>query len=246
LEEGKIILDLGVKPRPITELEFYGGNGEKFLLAYFKFALENAVLGYVGAKAVDAVEALYYAAKARRAGKAAIEMLEAAKKAEGVCFAAGTKVATAEGGKPIEELKEGDEVLSYDPGCGETAWQRVTRVYRRTATEVLDITVEGVQITCTPEHPFWVEADGWTAAKDLKPGTQLLNKDGRTIRVQSILRRVGSFIAYNIEVEHFTATMSRRSVFLSIISASRLDHFRSRILGSVRELIRLWMTLPLA
>jgi RHS repeat-associated protein len=198
LEEGRIIFDLGVKPKPITELEFYGGNGEKFLLAYFKFALENAVLGYIGAKAVDAVEALYQLAKARRAGKAAIEVLERAK---GACFAAGTKVITAEGDKPIEELKEGDDVLSFDSECGEAAWQRVTRVYERTANELLDITAGGVRISCTPEHPFWIANDGWTAAIDLKPGSQLLNREGKNISVQSVRHRKGTVTVYNIEVD---------------------------------------------
>jgi len=75
--------DLGrPKPLPIKEIEWYGGDGERFLLAYFKFALENAVCGYVGAKAVDAVEALYQLAKARRAGKAALALLKAAKEGE--------------------------------------------------------------------------------------------------------------------------------------------------------------------
>jgi len=98
-------------------------------------------------------------------------------------------------------LKEGDEVLSCDPECGEKSWQRVTQVYERTATELLDITVAGVRISCTPEHPLWVEGAGWIAAKQLKPGTQLLKKDGHTVRVESIRHREGSFTVYNVGVE---------------------------------------------
>jgi hypothetical protein len=83
LDTGGIKIDLGKpRPLPIKEIEWYGGDGERFLLAYFKFALENAVCGYVGAKAVDAVEALYQLAKARRAGKAALALLKAAKEGE--------------------------------------------------------------------------------------------------------------------------------------------------------------------
>jgi len=40
------------------------------------------VAGYVGAKAVDALEALYQIAKAKNAGKAAIELLKSAKTGE--------------------------------------------------------------------------------------------------------------------------------------------------------------------
>jgi len=199
LSTAGVEIDLGKPhPIPIKEIEFYGGDGERFLLAYFKFALENAVAGYIGAKSIDAIEALYQLAKAKNAGKAAIELIE---EIRGVCFAGETKVATREGDKPIGELREGDVVLSFDPDCGEPAWQQVTRVYERTAAELLDITVDGVKISCTAEHPFWVEANGWTPAKALKLGARLLSKDGHTLRVQSIRRRTGSFTVHNIEVE---------------------------------------------
>jgi hypothetical protein len=201
LGDARTFFDLGIKPKPFVELEWYGGNGEKFLKAYFAFVLENAVLGFVGAKAVDAVEALYHIAKARRAGKAMLQMLEAAKKAEGVCFPPGTKVTTREGDKPIEELREGDLVLSFDPDCVETLWQHVTRVFQQSATELLDITVDGVKISCTPEHPFWVEGKGWTAAKELKSGTRLCAKNGNSLLVESVGHREGLFAVYNIEVE---------------------------------------------
>jgi RHS repeat-associated protein len=76
-------IDLGKpKPIPIKEIEWYGGDGERFLAAYFKFAAENIVLSAVGAKLVDGIEALIQLAKAKRAGKAALEVLEAAKKTE--------------------------------------------------------------------------------------------------------------------------------------------------------------------
>ena len=45
--------------------------------------------GYVGAKAVDALEALYQIAKAKNAGKAAIELLKSAKTGEEAASATG-------------------------------------------------------------------------------------------------------------------------------------------------------------
>jgi pretoxin HINT domain-containing protein len=188
------------RPVPIKEIEWYGGDGERFLLAYFKFAAENIVLSAAGAKLMDGIEALIQLAKAKRAGKAALEVLEATKKAEGVCFAAGTTVLTEAGYKPIEELKPGDVVLSFDPDCGEPAWQQVTNCYLRTATEVLDIRVESVKISTTPEHPFWVAGRGWTEAKELRAGDILVTKNGRKVKVVSLEARRGQFRVYNIEV----------------------------------------------
>jgi RHS repeat-associated protein len=191
------------RPIPIREIEWYGGDGERFLLAYFKFAAENIVLSAAGAKLMDGIEALIQLAKAKRAGKAALEVLEAAKKAEGVCFALGTMVVTTDGDKPIEELKEGDEVLcTSDPECGEPEWQRVTRVFERSASELVDIRLAGVIISCTPEHPFWLEGRGWAAAEELKQGTELRSRAGSIVRVESLDRREGQFIVYNLEVEN--------------------------------------------
>jgi RHS repeat-associated protein len=186
--------------KEIKEIEWYGGDGEKFLYAYFKFAVENAVLGFVGAKAVDAVEALVALARAKRAGKAAVELLEAAQK-QGVCFEGGTSVATSEGDKPIEEIKEGDLVLSGDPICEESSYERVIKVFVRTARDVLDIRVGGVKISCTSEHPFWVEGEGWKAARELKPGTRLLTKNGKAARVERVGERKGEYKVYNLHVE---------------------------------------------
>jgi hypothetical protein len=56
-------------------------------------------------------------------------------------------------------------------------------------------------ISGTLEHPFWVEGEGWTAAKELKAGSELLTKEGCIARVEAVSRREGKFKVYNFEVE---------------------------------------------
>ena len=58
-------------------------------------------------------------------------------------------------------------------------------------------------ITCTTEHPFWVPGQGWTAAGDLTPGTELTSPDGSMVTVVSNTVQVLAqpVNVYNFEVE---------------------------------------------
>jgi hypothetical protein len=124
----------------------------------------------------------------------------------GQCFVAGTVVQTADGEKRIEDVKEGDIVISANPERGAAAGEqprarRVTRTFGRTASAVVDIRVGVETITATPEHPFWVVGAGWTHAGQLRRGSALLTKDGVVVYVDSVERREGAFKVYNFEVE---------------------------------------------
>jgi RHS repeat-associated protein len=131
------------------------------------------------------------------------------------CFVAGTKVATPQGDKAIEQVQVGELVLAADPEGGAARPQKVTRTFERRAPEVLDIEAGGETITATPEHPFWVEGRGWTAAGDLTGGAALVNKDGKIVRVEAVRQRAGSFPVYNLEVEQaHTYFVSRLAVLV--------------------------------
>jgi Pretoxin HINT domain len=132
---------------------------------------------------------------------------------------AGTKVQTASGEVNIEDIKVGDVVLSSDPERSETvdqpSMQRVTRVYVRTASVILDIQIDGDVVSATPEHPFWVVGKGWQEAGQLERGSQLLTKNGKIVQVGSVNRREGSFKVHNFEVEHsHTYFVSRQGILV--------------------------------
>jgi RHS repeat-associated protein len=192
------MLDLGLpRPTPIEEINFWAGAGQQFLASYLKFAGENLAGNLIGAGAVRAISKIFQWAKSSRVARSTLQVLQE----KGYCFVAGTKVITEEGEQAIEKLNVGDKVLSTDPECGETGYKKVVRLFERMADEVVDIFVEGSIITATVDHPFWVEGQGWIAAASLVRGSPLLTKDGTVVRVESIIRRSGSFKVYNFEVE---------------------------------------------
>ena len=83
------------------------------------------------------------------------------------CFVSGTKI----GGKPIEEIKIGEKVLSYCERTGEVVEKTVTRLFKNPAPEKLlklSFRNKGF-LVCTENHPFFVNGE-WIVAKDLKEG----------------------------------------------------------------------------
>ena len=108
------------------------------------------------------------------------------------CFPPGTKVLMADGTtKPIETIKEGDEVLAKDPTSAEKpqAFKVAARLKNYTehlvTIEVEDSAKHLASFKATREHPFWVEGCGWKNAKDLAKGESLSSKDGQPIKVLS-------------------------------------------------------------
>lgn len=72
------------------------------------------------------------------------------------CFVAGTMVLTMQGHIPIEDVREGDLVLTH---LGR--WRRVTATMVRDDAPVREIKAQGVPgVVCTDEHPFYSRARG--------------------------------------------------------------------------------------
>lgn len=109
---------------------------------------------------------------------------------------AGTLVATADGEKPIEEIKVGDQVYATDPETGESGLFTVTDTFSHTAEAVMEIEIGTDRIRATPEHPFWVEGHGWTKAGDLHPGDCVASLEGKCRPVRSLRRIEGHVTVY--------------------------------------------------
>lgn len=85
------------------------------------------------------------------------------------CFVAGTRI----DGKPIETLRPGDSVRSYNHTTNTVEWQTVRAVMCRTTNALLRLrTLSGRDIVCTPNHPFWTGTT-YVRAADLTPGIPL-------------------------------------------------------------------------
>ncbi|MCJ7933280.1 MAG: hypothetical protein MUW56_06485 [Chryseobacterium sp.] len=85
-----------------------------------------------------------------------------------ICFTEGTLVATEKGSRKIEDIKEGNLVWSYNEETGKKELKKVVELYRNTSSSLVKISVNGTEITCTPEHPFYVNGS-WIEAQALIP-----------------------------------------------------------------------------
>jgi len=137
--------------------------------------------------------------------------------AKAVCFVAGTPILTKEGLKPIEKIKQGDKVLSYNEQTKQTEYKTVVRTIVRfaQAENLLLVKVEGEveSLGLTNEHPFYVRIhrardstasendDGeWREAGKLEVGDLIRKADGTWAKVENISDRSTGQLVYNFEV----------------------------------------------
>ena len=121
------------------------------------------------------------------------------------CFVEGTPVETEDGQKPIEEIKEGDMVLSEDPTTGEVAYKTILKTYENETTELVHVHVNGDEIKATPSHYFYSVQFGWTKAADLRAGDVLVLVNGECVVVEWVEHEIleSPVKVYNFEVEDF-------------------------------------------
>ena len=96
-------------------------------------------------------------------------------------------------------------VWAEDPETGERALKRVVRTFLNEKDELVHVQVNGETITCTTEHPFYVQGKGWLAAKDLKLNDKLELQNGEDAFVDAIRREKlpEPIQVFNFEVEDF-------------------------------------------
>jgi len=101
------------------------------------------------------------------------------------CFPRGTLV----DGVPIEDLRVGDFVRSYDHAKGVSEQRRVVRLYSTTPKTLVTVVLDdGRLITCTAGHPFFTGGQ-YVAAVNLKAGDELYGDQAKGVhRLQQTLR----------------------------------------------------------
>ena len=115
---------------------------------------------------------------------------------------------TAHRTKNIEDVAIGDLVVAKDVRTGTLRESKVVRTYQNVVYSRRFILVRGSDntiqtLTTTDGHPFWVEGQGWTQARDLLVDSRLLQSDGSIARVRSTRREYTphGVNMYNIEVD---------------------------------------------
>ena len=177
-------------------------------------------LGSSSALAVGLLNALY-AFKGYRmnpydlavqACKLEIDILKSpiGKQDQWACFLKGEKVLTkgVYGDKPvpIENIKMGDFVWSFDEKTSRKELDRVVSTNRRKVSSYVVIKFSnGNQIKCTEEHPIYVVGCGWSEVKNIKIGDSvvqsLFNPKIKIIEVIDIQKVDEEVDVFNIETE---------------------------------------------
>lgn len=133
----------------------------------------------------------------------------------GKCFVAGTLVHTKDGLKQIEEIKVGDEVLSYNEGSGEVEYQKVVTTFSNSSSNLFEINIEGEikPLIVTNAHPFYVyrarsnllgkddKEGAWIHSDKLQAGDEVLRPDGTWVKVLAVNRVKDEAAVYNFKVE---------------------------------------------
>ncbi|MBY0456595.1 MAG: HINT domain-containing protein [Gemmataceae bacterium] len=99
----------------------------------------------------------------------------------------------------------GDELAARhdaDPS-GEVGWKAVEACFRRTG-RVLHLHFPGGEVVrTTPEHPFWVEGQGWTPAGELKEGDRIATLSGEWVPVGEVFDTGAWEPVYNVRVADY-------------------------------------------
>ena len=116
------------------------------------------------------------------------------------CFVAGTKIALLDGSfKEIQEVKIGDEVLSFNEELGINEAGVVGDLKQHEVEEVIRITLDNeIIILTTHEHPFYTVDKGWIKAKDLEPLDVCKKLDGSEALISTVEILKESHTVFNL------------------------------------------------
>jgi len=130
------------------------------------------------------------------------KVVEGAQCVLGNSFVAGTLVHTDRGLKPIEEVKVGEKIKSFNERTGQTSYEPVMELMQHDGTfQLLNVTLDsGESLEATAGHPFYIQGKGWNVAANLKVGEALRLHNGITLVVKTVTisTRVGR--VYNLAV----------------------------------------------
>ncbi|MBV8327736.1 Hint domain-containing protein [Chryseobacterium sp.] len=139
--------------------------------------------------------------KLKDSGVSLVLGIFAAKGATLVCFPEGTKVHTPEGLANIEDLSEGDLVLTYNELTKDQEYQPILTKYERFTQQMLSLELPtGEFVRVTPEHRFFCN-DEWIEAGNLKAGDLLHLKGGDYTTVISVETLPHYEKVYNFDIQ---------------------------------------------
>lgn len=118
------------------------------------------------------------------------------------CFPAGTKIATPEGLKKIEDFNQGDEVLAFDKDK-KIHVSKVEQKFKHEKNKILKITLwSGKTIRATGNHWFLNEYNRFAPLENFEVGDVLIHESGDVLPIEKI-EEDGEETTYNMHVENY-------------------------------------------
>ena len=132
-----------------------------------------------------------------------------------ICFEKGTLVNVGNSFIPIETIKKGQEILSFNFKTNKTEYNKVKKIVENKVSEIYKLTTENQIINVTEEHPFYVVNKGWIKVKDLKSGDLLKTSNENYEELKSIIKEEKQTFVYNIEVKgNHNYFVTKRSILV--------------------------------
>ncbi len=116
------------------------------------------------------------------------------------CFVEGTEIATEDGIKKIEDIKNGDLVWAYSPETEETGLKEVVQIIQNEVDTTIELLINDEIIETTSPHPFYTRT-GWKKAKHLTTEDQIKTKNDEWGLIKSISIIKKRKKVYNFEVK---------------------------------------------
>jgi hypothetical protein len=91
---------------------------------------------------------------------------------------------------PIENVRAGDKVYSFNADTQEVSKNNVEETFVRESNELVHITVNGETISSTPDHPFYVPQKGFVRAINLRAGDILWSVNGEYVVVEKVQHEI--------------------------------------------------------
>jgi RHS repeat-associated protein len=121
-------------------------------------------------------------------------------------FTAYTPVQMCDGSlKPVQQVKEGDRVLTRDKETGEVVCSEAVAPYYNNNEQIIELELTDSDgfveiLEATPNHPFWVEDQGWTRVDELRLGDRVPTSYGGWLKVTGATWTQREAAVYNFGV----------------------------------------------
>ena len=184
---------------------------------------KNYVKEYVGSQSYNIIKDA--SASIMALGTDIIAFGETSESIYSQCFIKGTLIATENADIPIESIRVGALVWSYDSGSGSAELKPVIRTFVKEVDKLVHIRIPYDEIICTPEHPFYT-INGWKAACELSNHDILVGYD-KCITINSVDYETLNYPVevFNFEVEEFhTYYVSESSVLVHNACGKAINH----------------------